>query len=482
MSQSAALFAFVVYIAWLLVRDVKRREGISVHLWGVVCWVALIGSRPVSTWFSHGVDFGGVAQGYDDGNPIERMAYFALMLHAGWVLLHRRVSLGTFIRANGWLTVFVLYCAASVLWADLPFVAFKRWIKDLGNVLMVLVILTERNPIEAAKAVFVRCAAVLLPLSLLFIRFYGDLGRTYHVASGEMMYTGITNHKNSLGLLVLVCGMFLLWDFFASRRDQARPRSTIGMLVDASLVLMAAALLVQANSATALVCGVIGAAVFVALGSESVRRNIRGYEVGALVLAVLAWTVNSSFDVVRFVVVDLLGRDLTLTTRTDVWPMLLAMNDSVLFGAGFNSFWSGARLEFLYAQLSIIQAHNGYLETYLNGGLVGLTLLGMLLLSAARSINRDVVAAEPFAVVRFAFFLIVVVNNLTEASFSKMSILWFAFLLVAVRYPARTVSVPGDRPKPWQLSRSPTGRRSPPTSSGGAGVPGRRTGRRGKLR
>jgi len=46
---------------------------------------------------------------------------------------------------NAPLVVFFLYCAASVFWSDFPIVAFKRWTKVLGNVVMVLVVLTEAD-------------------------------------------------------------------------------------------------------------------------------------------------------------------------------------------------------------------------------------------------------------------------------------------------------------------------------------------------
>ena len=462
---------FIIYVAALLARDVARREDVSAHLWVVVCWVAIIGSRPVSSWFGHGaIELSGSVEAYDEGNLVDRLSYFLLIFYAGAILLYRHTRFSDFVGANRVLIIFSLYCAASVLWADLPFVAFKRWIKEFGNILMVLVVLTERSPIEAMKAVFVRCAAIVVPLSVLLIRFYGDLGRTYHVASGEMMYTGITTHKNSLGLLALVCSMFLLWDYATSLTDRTRRRGKVGVLLDVSLLLMSSMLLVQANSATALVCGVVGATVFVALSIERVRRNILRYEMAVVLLVLLIWAVNSTYDVARFVVVDLLERDLTLTTRTDVWPMLLALSDDMMLGAGFNSFWTGGRLELVYGQLGIIQAHNGYLEAYLNGGLVGVALLMLLIATSAMSINHDVIRDEALSRVKLAILLIAIVGNLTEASFSKMNIVWFVFLLIISRYPNTKPLVRRPNEGLGRLSRSRTYRRYQPTLSGDAGV------------
>jgi hypothetical protein len=52
----------------------------------------------------------------------------------------------------------------------------KRWVKDLWNPIMALVILTERRPYEAVGVVLRRLNLLLLPLSILFIKYYLELG------------------------------------------------------------------------------------------------------------------------------------------------------------------------------------------------------------------------------------------------------------------------------------------------------------------
>jgi exopolysaccharide production protein ExoQ len=427
------LLTFLAYIGWLWLNDARRREGISPAVWSVVAWLTLLGSRPVSTWFDFGGGMGS-AQAYDEGNPLERMVYFVLIAHGLIVLARRGVKLGEIVAANAWLFVFFLFWALSILWADAPFVAFKRWVKDLGNIVVVLVVLTDRRPLEAMQAVFVRTACLLLPMSVLFVKFIPDLGRTYHVWSGEMMYTGVTTHKNSLGVLVLVSLLSLCWEL-ARRPAPGEPRAGfVTRLGDLSLVAMGAWLLVKAGSATATSSFFIGIGLMVALGWKPLRRHVRAVELVSLVGGLLLWATGAGHRLVQWVIVDLLGRDLTLTTRTDVWPMLLGKVDNVFVGSGFNSFWTGERLDEVYRQLGIIQAHNGYLETYLNGGLVGVALLLILLLAAVGVANRRLTEHAPHANLVFAWVAISVVYNFTEASFDKTSPLWFAFLMMITQY------------------------------------------------
>ena len=63
---------------------------------------------------------------------------------------------------------------------DYPDVAFKRWIKSLGDFVMVQIILTDRDRYAAIKRALPFMAFLLMPLSVLFIKFYPDLGRGYH--------------------------------------------------------------------------------------------------------------------------------------------------------------------------------------------------------------------------------------------------------------------------------------------------------------
>jgi exopolysaccharide production protein ExoQ len=492
--SKAVFLAFALYIAWLFFNEVRRREGVSLSVWAVVAWITMLGSRSVSTWFDYSVD-ATVAQGYDEGSPVERSVYFALIFYGLVVLLHRRLRWGEVMASNGWLLMFFLYWGLSAFWADAPLISVKRWVKDVGNVVMVLVILSEAQPLQAMQAAFVRAACLLLPLSVLFIRFIPELGRTYHVWSGEMMFTGITTHKNSLGVVALVSLMFLMWDYSSRALSGKGPRSTLLLMWDflsptpmptraslhasvpasggqahgswperlgeLSLIAMALWLLVKSASGTALGCFAVGTALLLALSCKPLRLRVRWMEFAGALAALAVWTSGSAQALLNYVVVDVFGRDPTLTTRTDVWPMLMSKVEHPLFGAGFNGFWTGERLTETYAQLQIIQAHNGYLETYLNGGWLGLGLLALVLLSALRHANRQLICGNALAKLAFALIAVMMVHNFTEASFNKTSPLWFAFLMVVVRYEGRHTASAVLRGAPRVSARAVPQRHAP---------------------
>lgn len=444
MSPLAALLACFIYVAWLLWHEHRRRRGVSLSVYIVVGWLLLISSRPFMAWLGVVTGGGPHAAAYDEGSPFDAAVYLLLILCGLQTLRRRGVSFSRSAHANAWLFAFCAYWALSILWADLPLVAFKRWVKEAGNVVLVLVVLTEVDPYEAAKAVFVRCAALLMPLSGVLIRFFPDIGRTYHPWSGEMMYVGVATHKNSLGLLTLACGLFMLADVLDGRRRDDVVPPPGARLAELSLLALTAWLLMTSHSATSLLCGAIGAGLLLALRLSAARRHVVALQAAAVLGGGLLWMTDAAQALYSYVVVDVLGRDLTLTTRTDIWPLLLARVEDPLWGAGFNSFWSGERLAVLYERFGIIQAHNGYLETYLNGGLVGTVLLACVLLAALRSATLDVRAGGPrigAVVLSLSVLAATIVGNLSEATFSKMNPLWFACLLCIVRPPGRALVV-----------------------------------------
>ena len=156
----------------------------------------------------------------------------------------------------------------------------------------------------------------------------------------------------------------------------------------------------------------------------------------------IALVVESSFGLYA-ATIEALGRNPTLTDRTIVWADVLALQKQPLIGYGFESFWLGTRLEVLWAKWwwRPTQAHNGYIETYLNLGVVGLALLGSVILSGFRSITRSFADDLEFARLRMGLLFAILAFNLTEAAFKGMHFVWTIFYIVAMDVPRRAADV-----------------------------------------
>lgn len=468
-----ALMLSIAASTWLCLRDRKFNQSVSAATWIPLVWLFIVGSRPITAWFA--VDSGGYETPQDlvDGSPLDAAVYTG-MLAVGLCILARRLApTWRLLSSNRALCAFLLFGLASVVWSDFPIVALKRWVKDFGNVVMILLLLTERDPVQAVRTVLLRLAYIAVPLSVVFIKYYPNLGRYVDRWSGDYFFSGIATDKNSLGPLAMVCGIVLVWNWLDLRRadpqqaqvargdgvsqDRARLRAPrpVGRFggVDAAthaiLLAMVAWLLATAQSSTSIVCMALSACILLFMRMRIAgfaRRNLGTLSILALVAGVVIFTQAELLATFS----GAIGRDSTLTGRTQLWEDLLAAPVNRWIGRGFQSFWLGPEASMLWEKYYFRpnQAHNGYLETYLNGGILGLVALFCLLIGTLRNLSSSTFAGDPLAVLGYCFFVTCVVSNFTEATFNKMNLIWIVMLLATLRAAqtaSRPVAVPRTR-------------------------------------
>lgn len=440
MPKQFLLLAFVAFVVWLFARDQRRRPMTSHALWLPTVWFLIIASRPVSMWFGSGTISPESPNDYLEGSPFDRNVYLLLIAAGVGVLTRRALNWNRVFSANAWVALLFGFYLLSVVWSDFSFVAVKRWIKDAGNVVMALVLLTERDPVPAFRAFMARAVYICVPFSVLTIKYYGEIGR-YVTSSWENAFCGVTTEKNALGLVALIAGIFLVWDYAEERTRPDYRRDSADVWSRLVLLLMVFFLIQKADSSTALVCLLMGAFLVVFMHLRLAKRLIR--YLGTYVLVV-------GFGLLLFVSVpgllkmflDVLGEDMTLTGRTELWGELLAEKINPLLGVGYQSFWLGPRAEVYWEKWSFHpnQAHNGYLETYLNGGFIGLVLVVGLLVATGARLKKRLIAGSDLARLLFAYFIVAVFYNWTEAMFNKMSPIWFVQLVTVLVYPMRRLS------------------------------------------
>jgi exopolysaccharide production protein ExoQ len=433
LSSSLALPLTLALIAWLFRRDIRERPNVTGALWLPLLWLMLGCSRSVSAWLNvFGLPVGGGAS-VEEGSPLDACFYFGLVMVGFCILAKRQVRLSEVLSNNGWVITFLLFCLISIIWSDFPFVAFKRWIKILGHPIMALIILTEPDPKEALIRLMKRCAYVVVPVSVLWIKYYPELGRGFSPWGGAGT-NGVAIDKNMLGADCLILGYFFVWyllQIWRTERSTWR-RNELGLI--AGFLIGIWWLFSQAHSATSLTSLIVGITVVVFLGIRSVNKNLIGtYLLAAAVLLIaaeLAVGVSGRLS-------ESLGRDSTLTGRTVLWKELLQMHTNPIFGTGFESFWLGERPRQLEGIFFFIpnEAHNGYLETYLTLGLIGVFLLIGLFVATFWKIRAQLFSNFEWARYRLGILAALVLYNWTEAAFKTLNPLWFLFYLIAMDYP-----------------------------------------------
>ena len=432
MSAAIATLAYGVGILGLLALDHDRALRTSKALWIPVVWLFLEASRPVSLWLQMAPPSS--ADTYLEGSPLDRNVFLLLSMAAFVVLFCRRRRVGSFLRNNRALLLFFLYCGVSVLWSDYSDVAFRRWIKAVGELAVVLVVVTDAHPFDALKRLLSRVGFFVLPLSALFIKYYGDLGRDYRPGgfSGvwNTIYTGVTTDKNALGMITMIFGLAALWQILELRKTTDAPHRRRRTLAQAILLATACWLFWITNSMTSLSCSLAAGVLLVGTNSWAFFR--KRAVVHILVVAFLCLSLGAIF--VAPELLSIVERDPTLTGRTAIWNLVLDMTGNPLLGTGFESFWLGSRLQRMW---SIYwwhpnEAHNGYLEVFLNLGWVGVALFAAVLVAGYRKILAAVRQREVAGSLMLAFFVAALIYNITESGIRELNPIWFVFLLAVI--------------------------------------------------
>jgi O-antigen ligase len=396
----------------------------------------ILGSRPLSWWLG----ISGAGSTDLEGNWFDRLLYLGLIFVAMCILVKRRISWDALLGQNKALVFFYVVLLATVIWAPFPTIVFRRWFKDIGAIFIILLILTETDPLEASKALFARCAYVWFPLSEIFAKYFPGIGREYS-KSGGAMYSGVTPQKNSLGAIILVAALFLVTELIAANRPLFGRRLKTGRFTrflsgHHFTILIALAmgmwLLKLSASRTSQICFVLGVLIILSHKLPVLRTDPRRIIVLALVALPVFYISNMMFGLSdKFLA--MIGRNPTLTGRTEIWQAIKKHPVNPAIGLGYMMYWDyygGVDLERYTVKYKT--SHNGYLDTYLDAGVLGLCALAILLLAVGRRSTREFLTGSQWGRLAFAFFVAMLLYNVAETTYGRRSSLWFVFLLFAI--------------------------------------------------
>lgn len=107
------------------------------------------------------------------------------------------------------LVVVFLYIIASLVWSSEVALSAKRLVRALGDPIMVLLIATEDDPAESCKIIVIRTAYLLVPMSIVLVKYFPLWGRSYNWEGDKVLWEGVASNKNSLGMYLAFVLLFL---------------------------------------------------------------------------------------------------------------------------------------------------------------------------------------------------------------------------------------------------------------------------------
>lgn len=357
----------------------------------------------------------------EGSRAVEALWGFAYLVAIAGIVVERKTAI-RLMRASLPLILILVVAGLSTLWSDAPGIAARRSVALLGTSLVALSLVCRlglKGFIETIGLLFMLVAAWSAALIVLLPE-YG--------ITPDRGWKGFFENKNELGLN-MVLGMVM----FSCVGDGSHGIRRIFQIAALPLFLV---LVIGSGSATSFIVAVTLALLFLLALWSRARQSAKPALLGALVLSAAALAAILS-GIGQNEAFGALGRDATLTGRTEIWPRIIdAIGARPLLGYGHGVFWSpegpGGPETSMFADWYPGVAHNGFLEVALYTGMLGeaalifFLVIGLTRAAAAFWEGRDRSSAWPL----FAM-LFVILTNLTETSFERVNSFHWVVLVAA---------------------------------------------------
>jgi len=415
-----ALALCSIFVVFLLRLERKQAPDVTRALWIPTIWMLYIGSKPLGAWLQQ------PSESLEAGSPLDRLFLIILMSAALIVLFKRGFDWAGTIRENAWLVLLIMFMLISVVWSDIPGISFKRWIKEFQAVLIAFVVLSEPSARRAMESILRRTTYVLIPFSLLLIKYFPIYGVEYGRWSGSRYWIGVTLQKNGLARLCIISAVFLIWSLLRRWKGDSvsvwkyQTHTEIFLLL-LTLYLLGGpqqSLFYSATATYAFAMSIIVCSwVYFMMKSG---RKVGASSLTAIISVIILFGIVTVFiggTSIEFFASSA-GRDATLTGRTEVWASLLpVVMENPLVGKGFGGFWT-PRTRDLF---QISEAHSGYLEILLGLGIIGILLVSMVLLSSCRKAHQELSHDFYWGLLWISYIIVSVVHNIGESSINSFT-------------------------------------------------------------
>ena len=312
--------------------------------------------------------------------------------------------------------------------------------------------------ILASSLVFELWAAFFGPIKPLFPNYSGDEppASAYYWSQGQLFdgdrIQGIVGNANLIAFTAVLGMLLFLVEYIVTHKNRMLP------LVSLLLAVLMAALAKSAGMTLAIF--LVGFAALIAILAEGRDRSTRHaiYRYGLwslLAVGVLGL-------IYRVELFEMLGRSSDASGRFYIWGEVLDLVwEKPLEGWGWIGYWIPGVEPFegliVINGVPMYQAHNAYLDTWLQLGLIGLVLLVWLLIQGFTRLWAVAVRhTNPLYLFPLFAFLVIAAQSLTESRM-LIEIGWVLLVLLTTksREPFAELEPLGRTPKRLKLLRAP---------------------------
>jgi len=421
-----ALILVIGFISILLYIEVKWSGETGLAIWIISLWILYSGSKGLGVFFK-------INTNIEAGSIPDRYFLLGLGVFGILILLKRRFQWQLTFKKN-WLFMLILaYMLLSVTWSSVPGISLRRWGREFIVLIVACLLLSETNPLKAFFSTFRKVIYIYLPLSLVLIKYFPAFGREYNRWTGELMWVGMSSQKNGLALFCAFSAIFLIWSLWKGLGNRGLLESKLPLLVDASMLVLAIYLMTgpkrtinySVTSFLSLLTGLIAVLIVKQTTKKQLRLG-KGVIAVVLLIILIGTFMPLSGKIQVKGLAQILGRSETLTGRTDIWNSLLPYaKKHMILGYGYGGFWTTYLRETIASN-----AHNGYLDTILTMGLIGLILFSCFLIKFV-SVSSKLIDNEWNSAIFFlGIIFMYLVHNIGETLLGEFQSLPSALILL----------------------------------------------------
>lgn len=255
----------------------------------------------------------------------------------------------------------LVYVFVSIFWSYDRLVTLKATVFLFLSSILFLGLLYKSNIEKNADNLKYYFLIVVVFSSIFYFIGFGQMGEPY-----PGVLNGIFPHKNLLGRVSAIGVIFFLCRCFFCRKKQ-----------DIFYLALCFTFLLLSESRGAvglLAISFVSFALIYSLYNGSLLKKTLTITIVVFVIASISYVLSNAE-----MILELLGKDVTLTGRTYLWQLALEyLSNNYLFGYGFDTFWTSVidynKLTSFEIFWDAPHAHNGYLDLLLDVGLVGLLI------------------------------------------------------------------------------------------------------------
>jgi exopolysaccharide production protein ExoQ len=375
---------------------------------------------------------GGAGQGIDEADPIDPVDYtlqqsvFFINYFISLLLLTIRWKKAIFtLSKDRTIWLLMLIALGSVFWSSAPQVTRARSIALVGTSLYGLY-LASRYSMREQLQLLAWSFTLIIIMSFSFAILIPHYGVMYSgVHSGA--WRGIYVHKNVLGKVMGIGG--LVFVLLAMDAKENRWFAWLGLGLSFCLLFLSKSSSSMINFLTILALIPI---------YRTFRWRYYLMIPTTIAMVILGGSLSLWLNQNSAVLLGSIGKDPTLTGRTDMWPYILEMIwKQPWLGYGYNGFWGDWDSPGAYVWYAVSwtppNAHNGFLDLWLDLGLVGVIIFGIgFLQTLLRGLNWLRIDKYWTSFWGLLYLTYLVLGNLTESSLViRNDIFWLLYITTA---------------------------------------------------